>query len=137
MSSYRPDRHRAFVAGIAYHQSFAAMVIGGVHDHVHALLLLPPSLALAEAIQILKGSSSKWINETNCTTHYLPGGRATPLSVSVSSQAAGVVRYLQNPQAHHEKESVAEEFVDFLKYGVSYDPVRVLGWLCRHSVLGS
>jgi REP element-mobilizing transposase RayT len=67
MSSYRPDRHRAFVAGIAYHQSFAAMVIGGVHDHVHALLLLPPSLALAEAIQILKGSSSKWINETNCT----------------------------------------------------------------------
>ena len=56
MSSYRPDRHRAFVAGIAYHQSFAATVIGGVHDHVHALLLLPPSLALAEAIQILKGS---------------------------------------------------------------------------------
>jgi putative transposase len=67
MSSHRPDRHRAFVAGIEYHQSFAAMVIGGVHDHVHALLLLPPSLAPAEAIQFLKGSSSKWINETNST----------------------------------------------------------------------
>src|ERR1700732_5126090 len=62
MNSHRPDRHRAIVAGIAYHQSFAAMVIGGVHDHV----LLPPSLAL-EAIQFLKGSSSKWINETNST----------------------------------------------------------------------
>jgi hypothetical protein len=31
------------------------------------------------------------------------------------------------------KESVEEEFVDFLKYGVSYNPARALGWLCRPS----
>ena len=46
------------MAGIAYNQGFEAMVIGGVCDHVHALLALPPTLPLAKAIQFLKGSSS-------------------------------------------------------------------------------
>jgi putative transposase len=34
----------AYMAGIARNQGFEAMIIGGVRDHVHALLLLPPSL---------------------------------------------------------------------------------------------
>jgi len=34
----------AYMAGIARNQGFEAMIIGGVKDHVHALLLLPPSL---------------------------------------------------------------------------------------------
>src|SRR6266446_5555215 len=54
----------AYMARIARNQGFEAMIIGGVKDHVHALLLLPPTLPLAKAIQFLKGSSSKWLNET-------------------------------------------------------------------------
>src|SRR6476619_4582074 len=54
----------AYMAGIARNQGFEAMIIGGVKDHVHALLLLPPSLPLSKAIQLLKGNSSKWLNET-------------------------------------------------------------------------
>jgi len=53
----------AYMAGIAHNQGFETMIIGGVEDHVHALLVLPPSLPLAKAVQFLKGSSSKWIND--------------------------------------------------------------------------
>jgi putative transposase len=49
----------AYMAGIARNQGFEAMIIGGVKDHVHALLLLPPRLPLSKAIQFLKGNSSK------------------------------------------------------------------------------
>jgi len=31
-----------------------AMIIGGVEDHVHALLVLPPSLPLSKVVQFLK-----------------------------------------------------------------------------------
>ncbi len=55
----------AYMAGIAHNQGFEAIIIGGVRDHVHALLLLPPTMSLAKAVQFLKGSSSKWINDTN------------------------------------------------------------------------
>ena len=49
------------------------------------------------------------------------------LSVS-ASQTADVVRYIQNQRTHHEKKSFEEEFVEFLKkYGVSFEPVHVLG----------
>ena len=72
------------------------MVIGGVHDHVHALLLLPPSLALAEAIQFLKGSSSKWINETK-STNALFARQEGYAAFGVSLFAGrGSLRYLKN-----------------------------------------
>jgi len=115
----------AYMAGIAHNQGFEAMIIGGIHDHVHALVVLPPTLPLAKAIQFLKGSSSKWINETGGPFAWQEGYGAFSVS---ASQTADVVRYIQNQRAHHEKKSFEEEFVEFLKrYGVSYDPTHVLG----------
>ncbi len=115
----------AYMAGIAHHQGFEAMIIGGVRDHVHALLMLPPTLPLAKAVQFLKGSSSKWINETKGQFAWQEGYGAFSVS---ASQTTDVVRYIQNQHTHHEKKSFEEEFVEFLKkYGVSYEPEHVLG----------
>jgi len=115
----------AYMAGIAHNQGFEAMIIGGVKDHVHALLVLPPTLPLAKAVQFLNGSSSKWINETNGEFAWQEGYGAFSVR---ASQTGDVVRYIQNQRAHHEKKSFEEEFVEFLKkYGVSYEPAHVLG----------
>jgi REP-associated tyrosine transposase len=116
----------AYMARIARNQGFEAMIIGGVKDHVHALLLLPPTLPLAKAIQFLKGSSSKWLNETTSQRFSWQEGYGA-FSVS-ASQTADVVRYIENQAAHHAKKSFEEEFLEFLtKCGVVYDPVHVLG----------
>jgi putative transposase len=115
----------AYMAGIAHNQAFESMMIGGVRDHVHALLVLPPTLPLAKAVQFLKGSSSKWINETTGEFAWQEGYGAFSVS---ASQTADVVRYIKNQRAHHEKKSFEEEFVEFLKkYGVSYEPAHMLG----------
>jgi len=53
-----------YIAGIARHHGFEAIKVGGAEDHVHAFLVLPPSMPLAKAMQLLKGSSSKHLNET-------------------------------------------------------------------------
>ena len=118
----------AYMAGIAHNQGFEAMIIGGVRDHVHALLVLPPTLPLAKAVQFLKGSSSHWINEVRaCDEQFAWQEGYAAFSVS-ASQTTEVVRYIQNQRTHHEKKSFEVEFVEFLKkYGVSYDPARVLG----------
>jgi len=115
----------AYMAGIAHNRGFEAMMIGGVQDHVHALLVLPPTLPLAKAVQFLKGSSSKWINETTGEFAWQEGYGAFSVS---ASQTSDVVRYIQNQRAHHEKKSFEEEFVEFLKkYGVSFEPAHVFG----------
>jgi len=41
-----------------------AIEIGGTADHVHLLSSLPSTLAIAKAMQLLKGGSSKWVHET-------------------------------------------------------------------------
>jgi putative transposase len=48
-----------FMGGIARENRITAKTIGGVDDHVHMLLSLPASLAIAKAIQLIKGASSK------------------------------------------------------------------------------
>src|SRR5262249_38388369 len=53
-----------YMAGIARNHGFEALKIGGIEDHIHALLLLPPTITLAKAVQTLKCCSSKWLNET-------------------------------------------------------------------------
>lgn len=113
------------MAGIARKQGFEAMIIGGVSNHVHALLVLPPTLPLAKAVQFLKGSSSKWINETNGEFAWQEGYGAFSVS---ASQTADVMRYIRNQRTHHERKPFEEEFTEFLnKYGVSYEPSHVLG----------
>jgi putative transposase len=118
----------AYMAGIAHNQGFEAMIIGGIEDHVHALVILPPSLALAKAVQFLKGSSSKWINDNRSTDSRFAWQEGYGAFSVSSSQTSEVVRYIRDQRAHHAKKSFEEEFVAFLKkYGVEHDPSHGLG----------
>jgi REP element-mobilizing transposase RayT len=116
------------MAGIAHNQGFEAMIIGGVRDHVHALLVLPPTLPLAKAVQFLKGSSSHWINEVRaCNQPFAWQEGYAAFSVSASA-TEDVVRYIRNQRTHHEQKTFEEEFVAFLnRYGLSFDPAHVMG----------
>jgi REP element-mobilizing transposase RayT len=58
------DRLWPFLGGIARQNQMKAIEIGGVEDHVHILLSLPSTIAIAKALQLIKGGSSKWIHET-------------------------------------------------------------------------
>ena len=58
----RPRLH-AYIGGIARENEMAAIAVGGVADHIHVLLSLPRTISVAKAVQLLKGGSSKWLNE--------------------------------------------------------------------------
>jgi putative transposase len=118
----------AYMGGIAHNQGFETMIVGGVSDHIHALLALPPALPLARAVQFLKGSSSHWINETQTGDQRFAWQEGYGAFSVSASQTEDVVRYIRNQRQHHERKSFEDEFLDFLKkYGVAYDPAHVLG----------
>jgi REP element-mobilizing transposase RayT len=54
-----------------------ALAIGGTNDHIHALLTLPGMMSFAKAVQLIKGGSSKWINDTFPRQKKLNGRKAT------------------------------------------------------------
>jgi putative transposase len=107
---------------------FQAIKVGGVQDHVHALLLLPPTIPLAKAVQILKSCSSKWLNDTKpagANFSWQEGYDAFSVS---ASHTQGVLHYIANQAAHHAKRNFEEEYLEFLKrYGIAYDAAHALG----------
>src|SRR6476659_392494 len=58
------ERLWPYMGGIARENEMSALVVNGVSDHVHVLLALPSTMAIAKAVQLLKGGSSKWIHDT-------------------------------------------------------------------------
>src|SRR5260370_14022886 len=53
----------AYLAGIAKQHDIGILAVGGTDDHVHLLFQLPPQLALAKAVLLLKANSSKLIGQ--------------------------------------------------------------------------
>jgi REP-associated tyrosine transposase len=64
LSSDVRNRLWPYLGGIARENKMKALAIGGVADHVHMLISLPKTLSVSKALQLLKGSSSKWIHDT-------------------------------------------------------------------------
>ena len=52
-----------FIGGIARAHGMTALQVGGVEDHIHALVTAPPTIAPAQIAQYVKGDSSKWIHQ--------------------------------------------------------------------------
>jgi putative transposase len=118
----------AYIAGIAHHHGFEATQVGGAADHVHALLVVPPAMPLSKAVQTVKGCSSKWINDTGTAGNNFAWQEGYGAFSVSASQTDGVIAYIQNQATHHKKRNYEEEFLELLrKYGISYDPVHVLG----------
>jgi REP-associated tyrosine transposase len=121
-------RLHAYIGGIARKNEMAALAVGGVADHVHVLLSLSRTVAVAKSVQLLKAGSSKWLKE-RC--HELKGfawqeGYAA-FSVSIS-QRDKVVDYILYQAEYHKRMSFAEEFDKLLlAHGITEELSRPLG----------
>ena len=116
------------MGGIARKQGFKALAIGGVEDHVHLLLSLPATTPVANAIQLVKGNSSKWVHDT-FPEHGLFAWQEGYGAFSVGvSQADATVAYIRSQAEHHQKTTFQEEFCTFLKkHGIEYDERFIWG----------
>lgn len=99
-----------------------ALAIGGTADHVHALLSLPGITSFAKAVQLMKGGSSKWINDAfqrQRKFEWQEGYGAFSVS---ASQVPKTIAYINNQKEHHRKKSFQEEFLELLeRHGIEYD----------------
>jgi REP element-mobilizing transposase RayT len=109
------ERLWPFLGGIARENRMKALGVGGVEDHVHLLLSLPSTMAIAKAMQLLKGGSSKWVHET-FPDQWQFGWQEKYGAFSVSvSQLDPVMAYIANQPEHHRTKSFQEEFLELLK----------------------
>jgi REP element-mobilizing transposase RayT len=113
-ASWRDELYR-YITGIVQHYEHKMLAIGGMPDHVHILIGMRPTQALADLMQDIKGSSSKWINERRLAKGKFAWQEGYG-AFSYSREAMpNVINYILNQEAHHRKKSLREEYIGLLK----------------------
>jgi REP-associated tyrosine transposase len=111
----------AYLGGIVRELQGKCVGANSMPDHVHLLLWLPPSVAIAEAVRIVKTNSSRWVHQKSGHREFARQTGYGAFSVS-QSNAASVVKYIREQEKHHRRVTFQEEFISFLKKnGVRYD----------------
>ena len=85
-----------------------------MEDHAHVLLSLPTTINVAKAVQLIKGGSSKWINDhlPSRPFDWQDGYAAFTLGIS---QLENTVRYIDTQEERHRKLSFDDELSRMLK----------------------
>ena len=117
----RPRVHQ-YLGGIVRNIKGTTITTGGVADHVHMLVELPPSVAISDAIRVIKSNSSKWIHEElDGLSSFQWQQKYGAFSVS-RSNLARVAKYIDSQEEHHQKATFEGEFRGLLKrHGIMLD----------------
>jgi REP element-mobilizing transposase RayT len=57
------ERIHAYMGGIVKGIGGSCVAVGGTANHAHVLLMLPPAVALADAVRTVKCNLSRWVHE--------------------------------------------------------------------------
>lgn len=116
------NRIWAYIGGIARKHKMTALQIGGIENHIHALVIAPPTLSPSQIAQFLKGDSSKWIHEEFPTIKDFAWQDGYGAFTVSKSNIADVIEYIKNQRAHHHTKSFQEEYISLLdKHEIEYD----------------
>ena len=110
----------SFMSGMCRQREVTSLALNGTENHVHMLIALPASWALADAVREIKAGSSKWVNETLLRGFAWQQGYGA-FSVAQSTTAQ-TIKYIAEQEKHHRRRSFEDEFIALLqKHNVAYD----------------
>ena len=108
-----------YIMGIGKNLDLPILAVGGMPDHVHLLVAIPPNKADCCSRESCLENSSRWMKSRVPGFAWQRGYAA--FSVSTSSVDA-TVEYIRNQERHHARRDFKRELLDFLaKNGVAYD----------------
>lgn len=119
-----------YISGIIKAKNQKTIIVGGFSDHVHILIGLKPSIALAELVRDIKNNSSKFINEKKFIRGKFSWQEGYGAFSYGKTQVNDVYNYILNQEEHHRKRTFKEEYIQFLKkYEIEHEEHFLFEWL--------
>lgn len=116
------DELYKYMTGIINQHEHKLLSIGGMTDHIHALVSMHPKQAPSDLMYELKRSSSLWINENKFVVGKFSWQEGFGAFSYSQSQISRVSKYIENQETHHKKKTFREEYLDFLKaFNIEFD----------------
>jgi REP-associated tyrosine transposase len=116
------DELYKYIGGIIRGQKGVLLEIGGMPDHIHLLIGIPPTIAVADMVRLIKANASKWVNERSDRVDRFEW-QTGYAAFTVSHSQGDVVRsYIQNQEKHHADWSFRDEFRELLiRHGIEFE----------------
>ncbi|GAB6013106.1 IS200/IS605 family transposase [Viscerimonas tarda] len=116
------DELYKYMTGTIDNKGHKLLTIGGMPDHIHALVSMSPRQAPSDLMADIKRSSSLWIND-NCLVRgkfsWQEGFGAFSYG---KSQISDIADYIDTQEKRHKKRTFMEEYLEFLKlFEIDYD----------------
>jgi REP-associated tyrosine transposase len=119
--SVSPALH-AYLATVARNAKCECFRAGGVADHVHLAVRLSRTTNVAEIVEQLKSSSSKWLKTQSPDLAKFAWQRGYGAFSVGPTDLSVLINYIDSQETHHRKQSFQDEFRAFLKkYGMEWD----------------
>ena len=84
-------------------------------DHVQTFIDLPTNLSIEELLQLLKGSSSHWVNANDILAGTFAGGRGYGAFSVSESNVTKVAAYIAWQEQHHGAWTFTDELREFVQ----------------------
>lgn len=98
------------------------IIVNGVEDHVHCFLGLKPTISISELMKTVKAKSSKYINDNKFLLDRFEWQVGYGVFSYSQSHINRVYKYIENQEAHHNKESFKKEYLKYLEeYKIPFD----------------
>ncbi|NOT52074.1 MAG: IS200/IS605 family transposase [Chitinophagaceae bacterium] len=117
---WKEGLHR-YITGMFQKNNHKMLQINSMPDHTHILIGMRPDQSLSSLVKNVKTESSKWIKENKLCRSFAWQEGFGAFSYS-KSHVPEVIRYIQNQEAHHKKETFLDEYRRLLKaFEIDYD----------------
>lgn len=90
------------------------IIVNGTEDHVHCFLGLKPTVSISELMKVVKGKSSKFINDHKLTKTRFEWQEGYGVFSYSQSHIDAVYKYIANQEEHHKKQNFKAEYLSLL-----------------------
>ncbi len=104
-----------YITGIIQDYDHKVLQINGMPDHIHILIGMRPTQSLSVLIKNVKAHSSKWINENKLSDSPFAWQGGFGAFSYAKDQVPNVIKYIQNQEQHHQKQTFLEEYIEALE----------------------
>jgi REP element-mobilizing transposase RayT len=126
---FRDELHR-YIHGIMNITKSKQLAIGSVSDHMHLFIAMHPTESPAELIQLVKGNSSRFINQKGFCKSKFEWQEGYGVFSHSASDKEKIIHYVEHQKEHHANQPFQREFLNILrKTGIIYNEAYLFEWI--------
>lgn len=111
---HKEELHR-YITGLVQNRKAKMLAIHCMPDHVHLFVGFKPTILIADFVKEIKVESNEFINSKRWVKGKFSWQEGYGVFSYSHSQVDTVVKYVLNQEAHHQKSSFRQEYLELLR----------------------